>query len=91
MKATLALTCASVIFYIITLTFPFLTISFVEVGQTVSIWDCFLALLYRDNYVLAALFGTTLILFPIFEIFAVLYLLVPFHFNIHLRGHKALK
>lgn len=81
-----ALTACSLILFLMSLFFPLLTLEIGSQSQSVTIMDGFWALMARDNWVLAALIITTLFLFPLFEIFALFYLVFPYSFNKHLPG-----
>ncbi len=67
---------------------PFLTLEIGGQSQTVTILDGFLALYERGNWLLAALVLTTIFLFPLFEVCAFLFLLIPYNLNKHFRGQS---
>lgn len=69
---------------------PFLTLEIGSQSQTVTILDGFWALFDRGNWLLAALVLTTIFLFPLFEIVAFLYVLIPYNFNRTLRGQNTM-
>lgn len=69
---------------------PFLTLEIGSQSKTVTILDGFWALFERGNWILAALVVTTIFLFPLFEIFAFLYLLIPYNFNRKVRGQSVI-
>ncbi len=69
---------------------PFMTLEIGSQSQTVTILDGFWALFERGNWVLAGLVLTTIFLFPLFEIIAFLYILIPYNFNRRLRGQTTL-
>lgn len=86
LELTIALTFAALFLFLVSLFYPVLTLEIGSQSQTVTIMDGFWALMQRDNFILAALIITTLFLFPLFEISAFLYLLIPYHFNRRLPG-----
>lgn len=67
---------------------PFLTLEIGSQSQTVTILDGFWALFERGNWVLAGLVITTIFIFPLFEVCAFLYLLIPYNFKKHLPGQS---
>lgn len=81
-----ALTLTSLVLFFVSQFFPFLTLEIGSQSQTVTIVDGFWALMERGNWILASLVITTTFLFPLFEIFAFLYLLIPYRLNRHLPG-----
>ncbi len=81
-----ALAITSVVLFAICQTAPFLTLEIGSQSQTITILDGFWALFDRGNWVLAALVLTTTFLFPLFEVIAFLYLLIPYNFGKRLRG-----
>lgn len=68
---------------------PFLTLEIGGKTQTVTILDGFYALYERGNWLLAALVVTTIFLFPLVEVCAFLFLLIPYNFNKHIRGQSS--
>ena len=68
--------------------FPFLTLEVSGQVQTMTILDAVGALVVRDQWLLAGLVFTTIFLFPLFEIFAYLYLLIPYSMNKRLPGQS---
>ena len=89
LDGALALTFTAAILFIIANAFPFLTLELGAQSQTVTIFDGYLALVDRNNWVLATLIVTTIFIFPAFEIIAYLYVLIPYKFNRRLRGQRA--
>jgi paraquat-inducible protein A len=85
-----SLALASLALFLISLFCPILTLEIGSQSQSITILDGFFALIERDNWVLAALIITTLFLFPLFEIFAFLYLLVPYNLNKRLPGQATI-
>jgi len=81
-----ALTVTAFILFFISVFFPVLTLEIGGQSRDVTILDGFWALMARDSWILAALIITTLFLFPLFEIFALLYLVLPYSLNKHLPG-----
>lgn len=86
--SALALTAA--VLFVICQVFPFLTLEIGSQSQTITILDGFLALLDRGNWILAGMVLTTIFIFPLFEVIAFLYLLIPYNFNLRLRGQKSM-
>ncbi|MFL0811418.1 MAG: paraquat-inducible protein A [Agarilytica sp.] len=68
---------------------PFMTLEIGSQSQTITILDGFWALFDRGNWVLAALVLTTTFLFPLFEVVAILYILIPYNFKRRLRGQRS--
>ncbi len=89
LEITIALSFTALFLFLIALFYPILTLEIGAQSQTVTILDGFWALMQRNNFILAALIITTLFLFPLFEISALLYLLVPYVFNRRLPGQAA--
>jgi len=83
-----ALAVTSLLLFIISQTFPFLTLEIGSQSQTITILDGFWALFDRGNWVMAALVLTTIFLFPLFEIAAFLYLLIPYNFKVRMPGQS---
>lgn len=84
-----ALAVTAALMFFICQYFPFLTLEIGSQSQTITIMDGFFALLERGNWVLAALVVTTIFIFPLFEVFAFLYLLIPYNLNKRLKGQRA--
>lgn len=81
-----AVVAAAFVLFLVSNIFPFITL---EVGgqfQTATILDGVGALISRNYWLLAALVFTTIFLFPLLEICAYLYLLVPYSLNKRLPG-----
>ncbi|WP_239923680.1 paraquat-inducible protein A [Agaribacterium haliotis] len=85
-ETVIALAFAALALFIISMFFPILTLEIGTQSQSVTIVDGFWALFQRNNFILAALILATLVLFPLFEICALLYLVLPYYFNRRLRG-----
>ncbi len=83
-----ALAVTSLLLFLVSQFFPFLTLEIGSQSQTVTVLDGFLALMDRGNWVLAALVITTTFIFPLFEICAFLYLLIPYSLNLRLPGQS---
>ena len=86
----LALTITAAVLFYIANAFPFMTLEIGSQSHTITIIDGFFALIERENWVLAALIITTIFMFPVFEIIAFLYVLIPYKFNFHLKGQRTL-
>ncbi len=84
----IALTVTAAILFYIANAFPFLTLEIGSQSHTITIIDGFFALIERENWVLATLIITTIFIFPVFEIIAFLYVLVPYKLNIQLKGQR---
>jgi paraquat-inducible protein A len=84
-----ALSVAAVVLFIICNSFDFLSLKLVSFEQSASILSGVAALLAHDQWLLAALVFSTIFLFPLLEISALLYLLVPFQLNKKLPGQIA--
>ena len=65
---------------------PFLTLEVGPHSQTATILDGVWALIEREHWLLAGAVFTTIFLFPLFEVFAFLYVLIPYKLNKRLRG-----
>lgn len=87
-KAT-AMTVAAFIFFIGAHVFDFFTLVIGSTGQTITILSGASALITREEWILASLVLVTTFLLPIFEILALLYLLVSYRFNKRLPGQVA--
>ncbi len=87
-----AVVVASLILFFISNFFPFLTLEVGGQAQTATILDGVGALIERNQWLLAGLVFTTIFLFPLFEIAAYLYLLIPYSMNKRLPGqHHVLR
>lgn len=83
---TTALAVAALIFFIAAHVFDFFTLRLGSSSQTITILSGAGALISREEWILASLVLVTTFLLPIFEIAALLYLLVPYRFNRRLPG-----
>ena len=83
-----ALVVTSLVLFIFANVAPFITLDAGTHVSTATILDGFWALLERGEWILAGLVVTTIFLYPLFEIFAFLYLLIPYHFRQKIRGQK---
>lgn len=90
LQSATALAVTSAFLFALCQSAPFLTLEIGSQSQTITILDGFWALFDRGNWVLAALVLTTTFLFPLFEICAFLYLLIPYNFNRRLRGQSTI-
>lgn len=81
-----ALTIGAFVLFLISVFFPVLTLEIGGQSRDVTILDGFWALMSRQSWILAALIITTLFLFPLFEICALLYIVLPYSLNKHLPG-----
>jgi paraquat-inducible protein A len=84
-----ALSITSLLLFLLCQYFPFLTLEIGSLSQTVTILDGFWALFERNNWILAALVLATIFLIPLFEIFAFLYLVIPYNFNKKIPGQAS--
>lgn len=84
-----ALSVAAVVLFIICNSFDFLSLKLVSFEQSASILSGVGALLAHEQWLLAALVFSTIFLFPLLEIAALLYLLVPFQLKRRLPGQIA--
>ena len=84
-KAT-ALSITALILFLIANVFTFLTLEVAGARQSATILSGVQALLDRDQWILAAMVFTTIFLYPLLEILALLYLLVPYSLNRHVPG-----
>lgn len=84
-----ALSVAAVVLFMISNCFDFLSLKLVGFEQGASILSGVGALLAHDQWLLAALVFSTIFLFPLLEISALLYLLVPFQLKRRLPGQVA--
>lgn len=85
-----ALAVTALILFIACNVLPFLTLEVGPHSQTATILDGVWALIERGHWLLAASVFTTIFLFPLFEIFAFLYVLIPYYFNKRLRGQTSI-
>lgn len=83
-----AVVAAALVLFFISNYFPFLTLEVGGQEQTATILDGVGALMDRGYWLLAGLVFTTIFLFPLLEIFAYLFLLVPYSFNKQLPGQR---
>lgn len=83
---TTALAVAALVLFIGAHVFEFFTLVIGGSSQTVTILSGAGALIAREESLLAGLVLMTTFLLPMFEIFALLYLLVPYRFNRRLPG-----
>ena len=86
---TTALAVAALILFIGAHVFTFFTLVIGGTSQTLTILSGASALIAREEWLLASLVLVTTFLLPIFEIFALLYLLLPYRFNLRLPGQIA--
>ncbi len=86
LEVTIALSIAALLLFLISIFCPILTLEIGAQSQTITVMDGFWALIERNNFILAALIVTTLFLFPLFEISAFLYLLIPYYYNKRMPG-----
>ncbi len=92
MNSASAIVAAALVLFFVSNYFPFLTLEVGNQVQTATILDGVVALMDRQQWALAALVFTTIFLFPLFEITAYLYLLVPYSVNKKLPGqHHVLR
>lgn len=76
-----ALAITAFVLFFLAVFCPIITLELGPKEQSVTIFEGFLALVNRDSWFLAGLILSTLVLIPCFEIFALLYLLVPYSLN----------
>ncbi len=81
-----ALLFTAVILFFISNNHSFLSLKLIGFEQSASILSGVAALLSHDQWLLAALVFTTIFLFPLLEIAALLYLLVPYQLKRRLPG-----
>ena len=86
LQKSTALVITAVVLFIIGNCFDFLSLKLVSFEQNASILSGVAALLANGQWLLAALVFTTIFLFPLLEIIALLYLLVPYQLNLRLPG-----
>lgn len=84
-----ALVLAAVVLFVMGNSFDFLSLRLVSFEQSASILSGVAVLLANNQWLLAALVFATIFLFPLLEIAALLYLLVPYQFNRRLPGQIA--
>ncbi|MBX2859362.1 MAG: paraquat-inducible protein A [Cellvibrionaceae bacterium] len=84
LQVACALAITAAVLFVCSVSLPFITLEVGPQSQTATILDGFWALMERQQWVLAGLVITTVFVFPLFEIFAFLYLLIPYSFNRHL-------
>lgn len=81
-----ALTFSSLLLFILSNTFNFLTVEIAGQVHSATLLSGVNALLVHNQWVLAGLVLTTIFLYPLFEIVALLYVLVPYLCQRHVRG-----
>ena len=86
----IALTITAAALFFIANVFDFLTLEIGSQSHTITIIDGFTALIERESWVLATLIITTIFIFPIFEIIAFLYILIPYKLNKPIKGQRTL-
>lgn len=84
-----ALSVTAVVLFIISNSFDFLSLKLVSFEQSASILSGVGALVAHEQWLLAGLVFSTIFLFPLLEVSALLYLLVPFQLNKRLPGQVA--
>jgi len=84
-----ALTMTALVLFVLSNALPFLTLEVGVQSQTATIFDGFLALFERRQWLLGGMVLTTIFIFPLLEIFSFLYLLIPYSYNRHLPGQRA--
>ncbi|WNO08834.1 paraquat-inducible protein A [Teredinibacter sp. KSP-S5-2] len=84
----LSLAVTSLVLFFLSNAFPFMTLEVGSQSQTATILDGFWALFDRNQWLLASLVLTTVFLFPLFEIFSFLYLLIPYNLNKKVPGQR---
>lgn len=83
---TTALAVAALVLFIGANAFTFFTLQLGSATQSATILSGAGALIDREEWVLAALVLVTIFLLPMLEVFALLYLLLPYRFNRRLPG-----
>lgn len=83
---TTALAAAALVLFIGANVFTFFTLQLGAASQSATILSGVWALVDREQWLLAALVLVTIFLLPMFEVFALLYLLLPYRFNKRLPG-----
>jgi len=86
LDTTTALAVAALILFIGANAFTFFTLQLGTATQPATILSGVGALIDREQWLLAALVLVTIFLLPMFEVFALLYLLLPYRFNRRLPG-----
>ncbi len=81
-----ALALTALVLFILSNWLPFITLEVGAQAQTATILDGFWALLERKQWLLAGIVIATIFLFPLFEIIAFLYVLIPYSYNKRLPG-----
>lgn len=81
-----ALSVAALVLFVCANAFNFLTVHIAGQTYSATIFSGVVALLDRNQWVLAGLVLTTIFLYPLLEIFALLYILIPFTLKRRLRG-----
>ena len=89
LQSASALVFTAFILFLISQFFPFLTLEIGSQSHTTTVIDGFWALMERDSWLLASLIITTTFLFPLLEILAFLYLLIPYSLNRRVPGQAA--
>lgn len=84
-----ALSVTALFLFFISNAFPFMTLEIGSQTQTATVLDGFWALFERGQWLLAGLVITTTFLFPLFEICAFLYLLIPYNLNKRIPGQRS--
>ena len=84
-----ALAATALVLFILSNTLPFITLEVGSQSQTATILDGFFALLARKQWILSGMVITTIFIFPLLEIFAFLYLLIPYSYNKRLPGQTS--
>ncbi|WGO99046.1 PqiA/YebS family transporter subunit [Saccharophagus degradans] len=87
LAAATALSLAALVLFIACNFLPFLTLEIGMQSHTTTIMDGVGALMARNQWLLAGLVVTTTFLFPLFEICAYMYVLLPYQFNRRMPGH----
>lgn len=86
LDTTTALAVAALILFIGANAFTFFTLQLGSVTQPATILSGVGALIDREEWILAGLVLVTIFLLPMLEVFALLYLLLPYRFNRRLPG-----
>lgn len=90
LEVAAALSVTALVLFVLSNALPFLTLEVGAQSQTATILDGFWALMDRGQWILAGMVITTIFLFPLLEIFAFLYVLIPYSFNKRLRGQTTM-
>lgn len=88
-QQALALVVAAIILYVMANCFDFLSLKVVGLEQSATLFTGIAALFANNQWLLAAVVFTTVLLFPLLEIAAMVYVLVPYHLNRRLPGQVA--